>query len=357
MERTTLFCLRVFVLAALGTTAINPTATSAQTSSTCSTPKSFAFTPVVSQVVVGTEYSWQVTAVDGSSSKLSCYKGSTAVLTISDAKALHEDNQDKITFKDGVATLPVTFMSPGVQTITVTDSDAVGTLNVTVVTSSAAALAGCGSCYASIGAGAEITGSSFGDYNNSANVLQSTHLGNGSPQFAIGVAYKLPIKGPLHKKLNCSPADFFNPSSEAKAAYCFPLKAFVSMKFTPDASQAFNGFTYGVSHSVHKNLDILFGISYSAFNEISPGFRAAAVYTVQTQQAAGNTSYAKWSVDALTKNAPTAYDGFPTQLIKPDGTFGAQIYAGNPLVNHFHSGFLIGVAVPLSFRSALSGGN
>lgn len=321
-------------------------------------PAQFTFTPVQTQVIVGIAVNWQVTATDANGNPVVAYNGTTAAVKTTDPKALPQTQT--ISFTNGTATLAMAFMTPGVMSVTVTDngvSKATGSLNVTVVTASAAAISGCGSCYASLGAGAEITGTSFGDYNDTANVLQSTHLANDIPQIAVGVAYKLPIRGPLHKPLHCSPNDFFNASSEAKAAYCFPFKAFVSLKFTPDASQTFNGFTYGFSNALHKDLDVLFGVSYSAFNEASPGFRQTAISTVQAQQALGNPYYSQWSVTALEKNAPTAFDGFPTQLINSNGAPGPQIYIGNPLVVHYHTGFLIGVSVPVSFKSALGGGS
>lgn len=114
----------------------------------------------------------------------------------------------------------------------------------------------------------------------------------------------------------------------------------------------------------------MLGVSFSAFNEVSPGFRNAAVNVVTTQQAASNPCYpkAQWNAAILQANGATAWDGFPTQLLSYTGatsssasgsssapicTPGAQIYSGSPLVVHYHSGFFIGIAVPISFKTFL----
>jgi len=304
-------------------------------------------------VTIGTPYTVNVTA------SVNTYVGTTDITT-SDAAALLKATS--VTFVAGKATFVLQFSTPGPQTVTLTDKTSGGptfTAATNVQDSSSAAIAACGSCYASLGAGAVLSTTKFGDYNNSSNVLQTTHIGSSTPQYVAGVAYKLPIRT-IHKLygfLGCSPDSFFSPATEAQAAYCYPFKAFISLKFSPDSSQTFNGFTYGLSHALHKRLDIMFGISYSAHNEISPGFQQAALNTVTTQQALSNKYYAQWNVQSLKTNNATAYDGFPTQLQNADGTTGALIYTGNPLVLHYHTGFFLGVSLPIAFKSGASGGN
>jgi hypothetical protein len=217
----------------------------------------------------------------------------------------------------------------------------------------------CANCYASIGAGSVLSSTKFGDYNNLSNILQTTHLGTSTPQYAVGLAYRLPIYGPLWKLplLSCDRDAYTAQYPEAKAAYCFPLKAFISFKFTPDASQTFNGFTFGLSHTLAfyqvSLLDLMVGVSYTAFNEVSPGFQQAAINVVSVQQAANNPYYAQYNLATLKTNGPTAYDGFPVQLLKADGTTGPLIYGASPLVSHYHSGLFIGVSVPVSLKSFL----
>jgi hypothetical protein len=264
---------------------------------------------------------------------------------------------------NGSGTLFVTFKTPGNQIVSATFAGAAPAQQVVNVTTG---IAGCSSCFATIGAGAVLTNLA-GDYNNTNNVLETTHLGNSTPQYVLGVAYKLPIPGEMYRlpKLNCDPSSFTTPKSDANAAYCYPFKAFVNFKFTPDASQTFSGFTYGVSHAIHKDLDILLGVSYSAYNEVSPGFQAEALQVVKTQQApsTGNACYAQWSLASLQANTATAFDGFPTELLTQTGgtsaapicTAGAQIYAGSPLAVHYHVGLFMGISVPISFGTFLGG--
>jgi hypothetical protein len=323
--------------------------------------------PLPTSATAGEVNTVNLTVIDTSTkSTYKAFTAKSAVVSSGDKAATAMIGSSQTTgpwtvpFTDGAATLAITFKTVGSTQVTIKDpgnSVPATTMNVTVTSNAAnaAALAGCGSCFASVGAGSVLTSAQFGDYNNTANVLQSTHLGTSTPQFVVGVAYKLPWDGVLHGKLHCTSSDFTSPTSDAKAAYCFPYKAFVSLKFTPDASQTFNGFTYGVSHALHRYLDVMVGVSYSAHNEISPGFQQAAINTVKTQQAMNNTYYSQWNAAALQTDGPTAYDGFPTQLQKADGTVGPLIYAGNPLVLHYHPGLFIGVAVPLSFQKALSG--
>jgi hypothetical protein len=214
----------------------------------------------------------------------------------------------------------------------------------------------CSNCFASIGAGTVLNSTKFGDYNDSSNILESTHLGAGTPQYAVGLSYKLPIYGPFSrlKALECTAKAYNDPISDAASAYCFPFKAFVSFKFTPDASQTFNGFTFGLSHSIAPHyLDLMVGVSYTAFNEVSPGFQQAAVNVVATQQAANNPNYAQYNLTSLKADGPTAYDGFPVQLINASGTPGALIYSGDPLVAHYHTGLFLGVSVPVAFKTFL----
>jgi len=235
---------------------------------------------------------------------------------------------------------------------------AAGTQDATIVV--APAQPSCNNCYASLGAGSVLNSTKFGDYNNSSNILQTTHLGSSTPQYTVGLAYKLPIYGPFAKvpQLHCGTDAYTVAYPEARSTYCFPLKAFVSLKFTPDASQTLNGFTFGLSHALASYngtplLDLMVGVSYTAFNEVSPGFQQAAINTVTTQQAANNPYYAQYNLEALKANNPTAFDGFPIQLLKADGTTGPLIYTASPLVSHYHSGLFLGVSIPILLKSFL----
>jgi hypothetical protein len=219
----------------------------------------------------------------------------------------------------------------------------------------------CGGCYATVGLGANINSKGLTDYNNSSNILESTHLGNGTPQLLLGVSFQVPWHGIFYHEIQiksgalpspdrCDPL-LYNQDVDGAKIYCYPWRPFISVKFTPDASQTFNGFTYGISHRLAKNLDLMVGVSYTAFNEASPGFQRAAIETVKTQQAAGNPYYTQFSLVAMQNNWRNAFDGLPTQLISSTGQPGALIYSGNPLSVHYHPGGFIGIVVPISIKT------
>jgi len=310
---------------------------------------------------VNVQISFTIVAVDTATGLVD--KADNNALTVSSTDGSSTITPTTLALSQGSATVSIIFKTPGNQIVSAASGGALSAQQPVAVTS---AIAGCSSCYATIGAGAVITNLA-GDYNNTNNVLETTHLGNSTPQYVVGVAYKLPIRGELYKlkPLGCNTASFTTPTSDASAAYCFPYKAFINFKFTPDASQTFNGFTYGISHAIHKDLDILLGVSYSAYNEVSPGFQAAALQVVKEQQSpsTGSTCYAQWNLASLQADSATAYDGFPTQLLTQTGgtvaspicTAGAQIYGGSPLAVHYHAGLFIGISVPISFSTFLGG--
>lgn len=293
----------------------------------------------------------------------------TAQMTITPGQTQPDStsNPIQIKFSNGTANAQIQFMAAGAQLITVRQfNPAFGqgaqdtfsqTLTVGVASTGANALSGCATCFATIGAGVVLVGK-YPDYNVSSNVIQATHIGISTPSIAAGVAYKLPFHEPFgfYKKLNCSAQDLTTKRSDAQIAFCYPWKAFVSLKITPDASQTLNGFTYGFSHAIHQYLDLMIGIAYSAHNEISPGFRAAAVNVVTAQQAAKNPNYAQFNISQMESlTSQTAFDGFPTQLISTTGAPGALIYSGSVTINHFRPGLFMGISFPLSFKSAVAG--
>lgn len=234
-----------------------------------------------------------------------------------------------------------------------------GSASVTVSVSPSSASSGCAGCFLSIGIGANLNPKSYSDYTNAANLLQTTHLGNASPQFLLGISYGLVYHGFFYNHLGCKEV-YSGPQklpaaqmTDAQNVYCYPWRAFVNVKFSPSSSQTFSGFTMGASYRVARSLDVMVGASFTPFNEVTHGFVAAAVQTVKTQQAAGNSQYQQFYLPALQGNWRDAFDGFPTTLINADGTQGSPIYAGSPLSVHYHIGGFVGVAVPVSFSSIL----
>jgi hypothetical protein len=105
------------------------------------------------------------------------------------------------------------------------------------------------------------------------------------------------------------------------------------------------------------------GISLNAFNEATPGFRAAAVQVTQAQQKAGNPNYTPFDIYAMQHNFRNAFDGFPTQLLQysctsttPSScitTTGSLIYSGSPTGVQYLPGLFFGVVIPIQLKTLL----
>jgi hypothetical protein len=222
-----------------------------------------------------------------------------------------------------------------------------------------------------VGLGVSIDYKHYTDYNiNSvSNTIQSTDLGNASPQILAGISYQLPWHGFAYRKIvGCDPSLYNDQTADGRLVYCYPWRAFVNAKFSTTASQAVDGFTIGVSYRIAKSLDLLMGISLNAFNEVSPAFRAAAVQVTQAQQAAGNPNYKPFNVFSMQNNLRDAFDGFPTQLqqyscttVTPSSTaapvcsttVGSAIYSGSVTGVQYLPGLSFGVVIPIQLKSLL----
>jgi len=255
----------------------------------------------------------------------------------------------------------VTGKAAGSDTITATNSGVSGSTTITVESPAASSTStACTDCWLSVGVGVNLEPKSFSDYSNAGTILQTTHLGNATPQFLLGVSYSLPWRDFAWRWLGCSsvysegqPKPAPNAPDSAQEDYCYPWKAFVNVKFATGGSQTFSGFTMGLAHSVMSKLDIMVGASFSPFNEVTSGFRSIAIQTVEAQQAAKNPYYTQFSLAAMEHNWRDAFDGFPTTLVSSNGAQGAPIYAGSPLSVNYHLGGFIGINVPLSFTKLL----
>lgn len=220
----------------------------------------------------------------------------------------------------------------------------------------------CAGCFATLGLGVSINYKHYSDYNDVTNILQSTNLGNASPQLLVGISYQTPWHGILYNKIGCKPS-LYNQDVDGKLVYCYPWRAFINAKFSATASQTVNGFTVGTSYRIAKSLDLLMGISLNPFNEATPGFRAAAIQVTQAQQNAGNPNYAPFDLYKMQHNLRNAFDGFPTQLLQYSctsttpptctTTTGPLIYAGSPTGVQYLPGLFFGVVVPIQLKTLL----
>jgi hypothetical protein len=98
-----------------------------------------------------------------------------------------------------------------------------------------------------------------------------------------------------------------------------------------------------MSHTIAKHLDLLIGFSLSPIAEPSPGFRQTAARYVLEK---GITKPQDFNADDLLANRPNAFDGYPLQ-----DTRGFVLYPGKPTTVHYRGGAILGVSIPIYFRS------
>lgn len=193
-----------------------------------------------------------------------------------------------------------------------------------------------------LGVGSLLVKGDVTDYkvNNQNNLLQTTNLGRATPQLLAGAAFKLP---------------FGNFSRGATRRFGpHPWYAFLSLKFSPDSSQTFSGYVIGGSYKLADTFSVLAGYALTPIQEPSPGFRTAAVQVVT--QNPNISIYQRFNVNDLQHNNLDAFEGFPLFVQSTTGPTTTHVFDGDPTVVHYHGGFVIGVAVPISLKSALGGG-
>jgi hypothetical protein len=192
-----------------------------------------------------------------------------------------------------------------------------------------------------LGVGSLLVRGDVTDYktNTQNSVLETTNLGRATPQLLTGAAFRLP---------------FGNFSQGARERFGpRPWYAFLSLKFSPESSQTFSGYVIGGSYKLAKSFSLLAGYALTPIQEPSPGFRAAAVQVVSQNPAI--PVYQRFNVNALQSNSLSAYDGFPLFVQTASGPTTTHVFDGDPTVVHYHGGFIIGVAIPISLKTQLGG--
>lgn len=191
-----------------------------------------------------------------------------------------------------------------------------------------------------LGVGSLIVGADETDYkpDSQTTALHTTNLGRATPQLLTGAAFQLPF-GPY-------------PRRARERAGPRPWYAFLSLKFSPDSSQTFSGYVLGGSFKLAPAFSLLAGYALTPMQEPSPGFRAAAVQLVE--QNPNLPIYQRFDPMALGENRPNAFDGFPLFVQNASGPTTTRVFSGDPTVIHYHGGFVIGVAIPVSVRAQLT---
>ncbi len=182
------------------------------------------------------------------------------------------------------------------------------------------------------------------DYQDESNVIRAANLGRATPQLLTGVSFRSNVPNLFRRyRAKCDDA---TPGSKCKYALWQrrPWSGFVSLKFSPGASQVLNGYVIGGSYAITHYLNALIGFALTPVNEPAPGFRVTASQFVAAQQQQGQ--YMNFNPTAMLNNAQHAFDGFP--VTDPSGRL---IYQGNPLTIHYRGGVIFGVSVPIYFGS------
>lgn len=192
-----------------------------------------------------------------------------------------------------------------------------------------------------LGVGSLIIKAGVTDYkvNNQVNILQTSNLGRATPQLLTGAAFRLPF-GNFSK-------------GAARRIGRRPWYAFLSLKFSPESSQTFSGYALGGSYKLASAFSVLAGYSLTPIQEPSPGFRTAAAQVVQQNPTI--PIYQRFDANAMLQNREDAFDGFPLFVQDATGPTTTRVFEGDPTVVHYHGGFVIGVAIPISLKSAFGG--
>ena len=227
-----------------------------------------------------------------------------------------------------------------------------------------------------LGIGSLIVGPGVTDYKVESNVVRATNLGRATPQFLAGVAFRSrlpslqarfrnPGEPPREPKDQDDPKYKENFLKYQRRLLQYqrnlpkyknselwernPWAGFVSIKFSPDASQAINGYVIGGLYSITHYLNALIGFALTPVNEPAPGFRLTASQFVAAQQAQGQLL--NFDPTAMLQNRQNAFDGFSVT----DAT-GRLIYQGSPTTLHYRGGAVFGVSIPIYFKSIFGGG-
>ncbi len=203
-----------------------------------------------------------------------------------------------------------------------------------------------------LGIGSLVVGPGVTDYQNESNVIRASSLGRATPQFITGVSFRSKVPN-LRKRWNRCEGD----KDDTGAKPCpfdtwqrWPWSGFVSLKFSPGASQTVNGYVIGGTYAFAHYLNALIGFSLTPINEPAPGFRTAAAQFVTQQQQQGLDL--NFDPNAMRRNDQNAFDGFPVI----DST-GRLIYQGNPLTIHYRGGVVFGISMPIYFGSVFKSGS
>ena len=130
-----------------------------------------------------------------------------------------------------------------------------------------------------------------------------------------------------------------------------PLRAtddiLVSLEFAEGTSRTLDGFVFGFSKRLSKNLSFVIGYSLRKGRELSPGFRRFAANAIASDTTNHYSSFNGFTKHTKGKKA-NLLDGFPLTI--PSGTDSngeESLFPGEPIISIFNSAIHIGLIVPL----------
>ena len=129
-----------------------------------------------------------------------------------------------------------------------------------------------------------------------------------------------------------------------------PVDIFASLNFVDNTAKTIDGFVFGTSIGIAKNLGIALGYSLRKKSELSFGFRrAAAQFLTDTTD---KNLKARFPLSGGVLDNDKLFDGLP--LV--DGN-AMRYFPGSPIVDSFNHAFFIGLTFPIGFKTLFAGAN
>ncbi len=129
-----------------------------------------------------------------------------------------------------------------------------------------------------------------------------------------------------------------------------PVDIFASLNFVDNTAKTIDGFVFGTSIGIAKNLGIALGYSLRKKSELSFGFRrAAAQFLTDTTD---ENLKARFPLSGGVLDNDKLFDGLP--LV--DGN-AMRYFPGSPIVDSFNHAFFIGLTFPIGFKTLFAGAN
>ena len=131
------------------------------------------------------------------------------------------------------------------------------------------------------------------------------------------------------------------------------LDAFATLEFIDSTDRTLDGFAFGLGFSLNTYLDVVVAYSLRRGEELSHGFRRAAILAVEEDRKKAadmhDPRYAGFDLAALKHTgSEKEFDGFPV-LTTAGGT--DKLFSGNPIVESYNKSIHVGFLIPIKLKS------